>query len=60
MGGNKTHTMKQDADLVRGNKVSQDVGLHQELHPDSRKPGKGEKASKQFSENCDFNLDHTK
>ena len=28
--------------------------------PDDRKPGKGAKESKQFHENCNFNLDHTK
>lgn len=52
--------MKQDADLVRGNKKPQDVELHTELHPDDRKPGKGAKESKRFHENCNFNLDHTK
>ena len=56
MSDKKTHTMKRDADLVCGNKKPQDV----ELHPDDRKPGKGAKESKQFHENCNFNLDHTK
>lgn len=60
MSDKKTHTMKRDADLVRGNKKPQDVELHTELHPDDRKPGKGAKESKQFHENCNFNLDHTK
>ena len=60
MSEKKNHTMKQDADLVRGKKKSQDVELHTELHPGDRKPGKGAKESKQFHENCDFNLDHTK
>ena len=60
MSEKKTHTMKQDADLVRGKKNTQDVHLHNELHPDDRKTGKGAKESKKFSENCNFNLDHTK
>ncbi len=54
------HTMKQDADLVRSSEKSKDVHLHSELHPDDRKSGKGAKESKQFNENCSFNLDHTK
>lgn len=57
----KTHTMKQDAELVRGNEnSSKDLHLHNELHPDDRKPGKGAKESKQFHENCSFNINHTK
>ena len=60
MSEKKTHTMKQDADLVRGSKKSQDVDLRTELHPGDRKSGKGAKESKQFHENCNFNLDHTK
>ena len=60
MNEKKTHTMKQDADLVRSNKKPQDVHLHNELHPADRKSGKGAKESKQFNENCNFNLDHTK
>ncbi len=56
----KTHTMKQDADLVRGSDKPKDVHLHNELHPDDRKTGKGVKESKQFNENCSFNINHTK
>lgn len=56
----KTHTMKQDADLLRGNDKQKDVHLHNELHPDDRKSGKGAKESKQFHENCTFNINHTK
>ncbi len=60
MSEKKTHTMKQDADLVRSENKQQDLHLHRELHPDDRKSGKGAKESKQFHENCNFNLDHTK
>ena len=56
----KTHTMKQDADLVRSSDKPKDVHLHNELHPDDRKTGKGVKESKQFNENCSFNINHTK
>ncbi|MGN1339034.1 MAG: hypothetical protein ACI4WS_01960 [Oscillospiraceae bacterium] len=57
----KTHTMKQDADLLRGNtNKPKDVHLHNELHPDDRKSGKGAKESKQFNENCSFNINRTK
>ena len=52
--------MKQDADLVRGSDKPKDVHLHNELHPDDRKTGKGAKESKQFNENCSFNINHTK
>lgn len=37
-----------------------DIHLHNELHPADRKNGKGVKESKQFHENCNFNLNHTK
>lgn len=60
MGDNKNHTMKQDAELVRGNSAPKDVHLHNEMHPNDRKAGKGAKESKQFHENCNFNLNHTK
>ncbi len=60
MSEKKTHTMKQDADLVRGNSDHKDLHLHNELHPDDRKPGKGAKESRQFHDNCNFNLNHTK
>ena len=60
MSDNKTHTMKPDADLVRSKKKPQDIDLRSALHPDDRKSGKGAKESKQFHENCNFNLDHTK
>ena len=60
MSEKKTHTMKQDADLVRGNSDPKDLHLHNELHPDDRKPGKGAKHSRQFHDNCNFNLNHTK
>lgn len=56
----KNHTMKQDADLVRGSGKTKDVHLHTELHPNDRKSGKGAKESKQFNENCSFNINHTK
>ena len=56
----KTHTMKQDADLVRGGNKQKDVILRNELHPGERKSGKGAKESKQFHENCSFNINHTK
>lgn len=56
----KTHTMKQDADLLRSGDKTKDVHLHNELHPDDRKSGKGAKESKQFHENCSFNISHTK
>lgn len=52
----KTHTMKQDADLVRGEKQPKEVNLHKALHPDDRKSGKGVKESRQFRENCSFNV----
>lgn len=60
MSDNKNHTLKKDADLVRGNKSDRDLHLHDELHPNDRKTGKGAKESKQFHENCNFNLNHTK
>ena len=61
MSDNKNHTLKKDADLVRGNKTdSKDLHLHNELHPNDRKAGKGVKESKQFHDNCNFNLNHTK
>ncbi|MBS6585602.1 MAG: hypothetical protein ACLVFU_07060 [Eggerthellaceae bacterium] len=52
--------LKKDADLVRGGKTEKDIHLHNELHPADRKNGKGVKESKQFHENCNFNLNHTK
>ncbi|MBP1578667.1 MAG: hypothetical protein J6B57_01115 [Oscillospiraceae bacterium] len=60
MSEKKTHTMKQDAELVRSNTRDKDVHLHNELHPNDRKSGKGAKESKQFHDNCNFNLNHTK
>ena len=60
MSEKKTHTMKQDAELVRNNTRDKDVHLHNELHPNDRKSGKGAKESKQFHDNCNFNLNHTK
>jgi len=60
MSEKKTHTMKQDGDLVRGNSREKDIHLHNELHPDDRKPSKGAKESKRFSDNCSFNINHTK
>lgn len=60
MSEKKTHTMKQDADLVRSGKTEKDIELRSELHPDDRKSGKGAKESKRFHENCNFNLNHTK
>lgn len=60
MSDNKNHMLKKDADLVRGGKTEKDIHLHNELHPADRKNGKGVKESKQFHENCNFNLNHTK
>ena len=61
MSDKKNHTLKKDADLVRGNSNgSREVHLHNELHPNDRKSGKGAKESKQFHDNCNFNLNHTK
>ena len=60
MSDKKTHTMKQDAELVRSGGAAKDVHLRTELHPGDRKSGKGAKESKQFHDNCNFNLNHTK
>lgn len=60
MSDDKNHMLKKDADLVRGGKTEKDIHLHNELHPADRKNGKGVKESKQFHENCNFNLNHTK
>ncbi len=52
--------MKHDTKKTENKRRDEEVRLHSPLHPDSKQGGKGEKASKEFHANCDFNVNGKK